>query len=411
MTVDGNKRNGRWLVVLRGDPDTDHIVAGVSHAASRGQLMTLLIVGKPTPQMLSRISMLTRSGNVSVEVMLHLGTRHSAVGKLSRIRHRRSFVDHFLKRNRISLIIHEWWDGIAGVELKKNMRLRTRWFADFPLQLQFSAQSLRIPVVALPHGHAMKEMSIGSAHARGVAERNDGRLPFGNRDSFAAYVVAHRTDREFLENCTTMSANNVSVWGSARFSTQWVASLYRIITPFSTDSSARKVLFFLPKWQNMIDRTATLNLLSTLGSAGGVELWIREHPRKNESSLSHDERNLLARATSARLIESNVDSASLILGCDVLIEIESSIAIDAVLLGKRVVMPRYLQDSSVISRFDRTNSVVRTHDLESTIAAVRSEDPVPDADEDFLVGVAAQLHADTPAFYDSALRAIAAGGR
>lgn len=409
MALEDNRPENRWLVVLRGDPDTDHIVAGVSHAASRGQLMTLLVVAEPTAQMLSRIRMLTCFDNVSVEVEPRLGTRQSVIGKLSRIWHRKSVISRHLTRDQVSLIIHEWWDGIADMDTKKFLRIRTRWFADYPLQLQFAARELGIPVVALPHGHAMKELSIGSTHARDVAERNNGRLPFGNRDSFAAYVVAHRTDREFYAHRTTMSANNVFVWGSARFSPQWVASIYRTVLPFSTDSRARKVLFFLPKWQNMINRTATMDLMSILGATGGIELWIREHPRKKESGLSHDERNVLTRATSVRLIESNVDSASLILGCDVLIEIESSIAIDAVFLSKRVVMPRYLQDSSVSSRFDRTNSVVRTYDLDSTIMAVKSEDPIQEADDEFLVGVAAQMYADTPAFYDSALRAIVAG--
>lgn len=409
VTVDGNKCDGRWLVVLRGDPDTDHIVAGVSHAASQGQLMTLFVVGKPTAQMLTRISMLTRFENVSVEVNLRMGTRHSAVGKLARIRYRRSVLDGYLKRNRIKLIVHEWWDGIAGMDPDKYMRLRARWFTDFPLQLQFAAQVLRIPVVALPHGHAMKELSIGSAHARHVAERHNGRLPFGNRDSFSAYVVAHRTDREFLTQRTELSGKNVAVWGSARFSPQWVASLYETVVPFRTDSSARKVLFFLPKWQNMIDRTATLSLLAALGATPGLELWIREHPRKNESSLSHEEKHRLMGTTYVKFIEPTIDSASLIIGCDVLIEIESSIAIDAVLLGKRVVMPRYLQDSSVTSRLDHTNSVVRTYDLESTTAAVMSNDPVLKTDSEFLVDVAAQQNIDTLAFYDSSLRAIAAG--
>jgi hypothetical protein len=156
----------------------------------------------------------------------------------------------------------------------------------------------------------------------------------------------------------------------------------------------------------MIDRAGTLRLLSALSQVSEIALWVREHPRKSESQLSDDERQQLSRMPSVRLIESSVDSARLILGCDVLVEVESSIVIDAVLLGKRVVMPRYLQDASVVSRLDRTRAVVRTQDLESTLAAVRSNDLPPVPDEEFLVGVAAQVHADTLAFYDTALCAV-----
>ena len=368
--------------------------------------MCLLVVAKPTEQMLSRIRMLRSFQNVSVEVMSRFGSRHDVLGKLARIRHRGSVIKLFLKRNQITLIVHEWWDGIAGTNPEEILSFRTRWFADFPLQLQFVAKTLRIPVVTLPHGHAMKELSIGSAHARRVSDANNGRLPFGNRDSFAAYVVAHRTDFEFLTLRTDMTGENVRVWGSARFSPRWVASLYSTVEPFPGDSNTRKVLFFLPKWHNMIDRAGTLRLLSALSQVSEIALWVREHPRKSESQLSDDERQQLSRMPSVRLIESSVDSARLILGCDVLVEVESSIVIDAVLLGKRVVMPRYLQDASVVSRLDRTRAVVRTQDLESTLAAVRSNDLPPVPDEEFLVGVAAQVHADTLAFYDTALCAV-----
>jgi hypothetical protein len=412
VAAEDNKPENRWLVVLRGDPDTDHIVAGVSHAASRGQLMTLLVVTKPTEQMLARIRMLSAHSNVAVEFDSRLGTRYGTLGKIGRIRHRRSVVKQSLERNRISLVIHEWWDGIAGADRKMSLRLRAHWFADFPTQLQFAAQALQIPVVALPHGHAMKELSIGSTHARKVAELNAGRLPFGNRESFAAYVVAHPTDCEFLAQRTEMSAKNIAVWGSARFSSAWVSSLYATVVPFRTESNARKVLFFLPKWHNMIDRVATLDLLSALGKTEGIELWIREHSRKNESGLNHDERQRLAAASNAILVKSDIDSASLISGCDVMVEIESSIAIDAVFLGKRVVMPRYLQDSTVASRLDRTSAVIRTHDMVSTIAATTELSLAPAVDNEFLLGVAAQLHTDTLAFYDQELRAIElAGGK
>lgn len=108
-----------------------------------------------------------------------------------------------------------------------------------------------------------------------------------------------------------------------------------------------------------------------------------------------------------RRVDSTVDSVRLIKGCHLLIEIESSIAIDAVMLGKPVIMPRYLQDQSVISRLDSSESILRTVNFEETIRAVTPDLKLPTYSQTFLENVAAQRSSDTTEFYDRRLISLA----
>ena len=94
-----------------------------------------------------------------------------------------------------------------------------------------------------------------------------------------------------------------------------------------------------------------------------------------------------------------------------LLEIESSIAIDAVILGKQVVMPRYLQDSSVVLKYDLVGGVTRTHDLVSTIQAVKNTSRSEPRNEEFMRYVAGQTQESTLHFATENLMNIAAGSR
>jgi len=395
-----------WLVVIGSEPDADHLIASISRSAERGREILLCVVSPNTETVTNRIDHLRIYRNVKIIVSTKYRTRRDTLGKLLRVRHRHTKLKRFLRKHGVKLVLQEWGDGIAFNQEGMVQWVRMRYFADFPIQLQLAARALAIPIVALPHGHAMKVNSIGSRHAREVANQHGGKLPFKNRESFNAYVVAHQSDREFLVQHSDMSGKNIEVWGSARFSPQWVKKLYSSCTPFGSESNGQlKVLFFLPKWNNFIDRSKTLELLGALGGLTDVEIWIREHPRRSEASLRDDEWSRLSALPAIRKVPFFVDPVRLVKGCHLLIEIESSIAIDAVLLGKPVIMPRYLQDPSVISRLDGTNCVLRTSSCEETVNAVVSELKLPPYNQHFLEYVAAQYVSDTPSFYDEKLSA------
>lgn len=396
-------------MVVQSEPDTDHLVAAIYRSAERGQEIEVWVTSYPTPQMLDRLKHIEEFENVSVVSRFISSSSLKFIDRILRLRYCRPVLVRRLSRRNFSLIVLEWGDGIQESRHSLLKTIRTFWIGQFSIQLQHAARHLGIPVVALPHGHSLKQSSIGSRHAQEVALQNDGFLPFQNRDSFAAYVVAHESDRRFLTDLTTMSGLNIKVWGSARFSPQWIARLYSRDSRRNSskvNNSRTKVLFFLPKWNNSINRRETIGLLYKLASIPELKLWIREHPRQGSSSLEDDERSKLATNDSVVFFSRDVDSIRLIEQCDVLIEIESSIAIDAVFLGKRVIMPRYLQAPDVQSRFDSSKCVLRSNSCQETIDFVSQIGEPIKADEYFCKEIAAQLVDDELGFYDSNLKDI-----
>jgi hypothetical protein len=265
----------------------------------------------------------------------------------------------------------EWKEGIASRQpslLKATVR---RWSADFFLQLQFSARDLGVPTVALPHGHSTKTTIILSEHVRSEMEKHSGKLPFADRDSHTAYVFASDYHRDAILTNSSMSGVNARVWGSARFNDAWVKRLYEVVPNVSLpplgDSQRRRVLFFVPKWQNLIDRPATIQLISTLGSHPQLQLVVRGHLRASDAALTDTEAAALRQA-SVVMMSDGVASPSLIDACDVVVDVDSSIAFDAVLRGKPYVRPRYLQDASVRTIWDELGGAHQTDSCEATVA-------------------------------------------
>jgi len=138
------------------------------------------------------------------------------------------------------------------------------------------------------------------------------------------------------------------------------------------------VLFFVPKWQNLVDRAATMQLIAGLGADNRLQLVVRGHLRAEAAALAPDERAVLERGNVV-LITDDVSSASLIKACDVVVDIDSSIAFDAVLLGKPYVRPRYLQDSSVKTIWDELGGAHQTASLDDTIQLLTSDTLLPAA--------------------------------
>lgn len=399
----------RWLVILTSEPDTDHLVAALARSVTRGQVIHIEIRGAATQVMKARLQILQSLGSVSISESRFPPPSDSVCRKLLRILHRRAHLRRWLEREGFSLVIQEWWDGIAGPPKSVVLRLRNRFLLDFSTQIQFAARDLGIPIVALPHGHALltSELAFPGNHALDVASQNRGRLPFSNRNSFAAYVVAHQIDKQFIVNRTQMSGHNVVVWGSARFSPEWIHILYRETRQSDVfrKHGLQKTTFFLPKWNSRIDRRRTIDLLELLSRSEKLDFVIAEHPRRGASTLTRDERDRLLGAT---ILAPGSDSVSLIKASDCVIEISSSICIDVVLTSKHLVMPRYLQADEAKTRLDQSTVISRTYDANSTLEAVLQRVSAQ-PDEFFVEHIAAQQDSDTLRRFDDGLLAIAAG--
>jgi hypothetical protein len=201
--------------------------------------------------------------------------------------------------------------------------------------------------------------------------KHGGRLPFADRDGFAAYVFASRYHRDAILASSTMSGRNIEVWGSPRFNDVWVPRLYAQAPLWSlpqTGVGRRVVLFFVPKWNNLIDRVETLRLMIAIAEQPGLHLVVRGHIRSADSGVSASELVALQSTKNVTVAAEGTSSASLINACDVLVDVDSSIAFDAVILDKPYVRPKYLQDESVSTIWDELGGAHQTLTQEETMS-------------------------------------------
>jgi hypothetical protein len=184
-------------------------------------------------------------------------------------------------------------------------------------------------------------------------------------------VFASEYHRKVIVNNSTMSGTNTYVWGSARFNDVWVQRLYDATPttelPPMVGGQIRRVLLFVPKWHNLVDRVETMKLIGALGNQPELQLVVRGHLRARDTSFSESESALLRRSNVV-MVPEGISSPSLIRGCDVVVDVDSSIAFDAVLLNKPYVRPRYLQDASVRTIWDELGGAHQTDSCEATVA-------------------------------------------
>ena len=362
---------GTMLFALAGPADTDNISPAIWSVARDGSPVVVCVADVAVYRELQKVWWREECPNVKVISVVSWGPRGQFLERIGRLRWNRWRLKRALSQSDVRLVVMEWKEGIASQQPSLLKAMVRRWSADFFLQLQFSARDLGIPTVALPHGHSTKTNIILSEHVRSEMEKHSGKLPFADRDSHTAYVFASDYHRDAILTNSSMSGVNARVWGSARFNDAWVKRLYEVVPNVSLpplgDSQRRRVLFFVPKWQNLIDRQATIQLISTLGSHPQLQLVVRGHLRASDAALSDTEAAAFRQASVVMMSE-GVSSPSLIDACDVVVDVDSSIAFDAVLRGKPYVRPRYLQDESVRTIWDELGGAHQTDSCEATVA-------------------------------------------
>jgi len=373
-------QSGTVLFALAGKADADNIAPVIWSLARGGYPVVLYIVDEAVYHEMQSAWWRSECPHVEIHRVRIAGT--SKIRKrLHQLRWSRWVVRRVLRQSDVRLVVMEWGEGVANRQVSR-WRRSTQWLAtDFVLQLQLAAQRTGTPTVALPHGHSTKTTMIRSQHVQAVMDANAGKLPFADRDSHAAYVFGSAYHRDVIVGHSTMSGKNTQVWGSARFNDEWVPRLYAAtaaadLAPLRA-TQQRRVLLFVPKWQNLVDRSGTLQLIAALGACEQIQLVVRGHLRAGDATLTPQELAMLEGADNIILVGDHVSSPSLIKACDVLVDVDSSIAFDALLLGKPYVRPRYLQDASVRTIWDTLGGAHQTDSLADTVALLAKEILLP----------------------------------
>lgn len=344
------RRGGQTRVfVVRGAPDVDNIIPVAWAVARSGSPVLVIVASRYDTRRDPRFEALATTG-VATIIRLPAADVSGGSARVRRIVWSRWRVRRLLRRHDAGVVCTEWREGIAGDAFTGIAAMRQQLFADFMPQIQHAARDLGIPTVALPHGHSVKTSLVLSPHVRATLDAHGGKLPFADRDSFRAYVFCSAYHRDVIVGSSTMSGNNAVVWGSARFSETWIAELRRLtegsvrVVP---RPNTRRVLFFVPKWHNLVDRAATIELLTAMSREPKLHVLVKAHPRADHTSLTAQERGALSAGGSLEFIEGPAESSALLGECDVLVDVDSSIALEAVMRGIPYVRPKWLQDASV----------------------------------------------------------------
>jgi len=342
------------VFVVRGAPDVDNILPVAWAVARSGDPVVVIVASRYDTGRDPRFAALGESGIATI-VRLPAADVSGGKARLRRLVWSRWRVRRLLRRHDAGVVCTEWREGIAGDAFTGMAAMRQFLFADFMPQVQHAARDLGIPTVALPHGHSVKTSLVLSPHVRATLDAHGGKLPFADRDSFRAYVFCSTYHRDVIVCNSTMSGTNTVVWGSARFSETWIAELRRLTegsVHVARRPNTRRVLFFVPKWHNLVDRAATIELLTAMSREPSLHVLLKAHPRADHTSLTAQERSMLTAGGSLEFIEGPAESSALLGECDVLVDVDSSIALEAVMRGIPYVRPRWLQDPSVTTIWD-----------------------------------------------------------
>jgi len=378
-----------FVFVMRGSADIDQMAPVMWQSLEMGQPVTAIIASEYKAANDFRLGFLSTYPRF---ILCHLPSAAfapSGLRKYGRVRWNAVRTQRLLRKINAGLCVFESGDGITDIAKANGVlsRVRRALFTDFVPQAQLAAKKLGLPTVALPHGHSTKLNLIRSKHVEQTLENNNGKLPFANRDSFDAYVFSAGYHRDVLVGNSTMSGRNVEVWGSARFSREWLNVLYRIAPqvqlPALDVTQQHRVLFFLPKWHNMVDRGATISLLHALGKLANIQLVISGHVRGDDTQLSASETAEIAALPSVVFAPQGANSVSLIRESNALIDVDSSIAFDAVQLGKLYIRPKYLQDAAVRTVYDEFGGALQATTQDEAVSALSAQElpvvNVPDA--------------------------------
>lgn len=406
--------NLKFVFVLRGPADLDHMAPVMWQCLENERDVLALVARWYKVGNDFRLKFLKTFDGFQMNSVSQLNVRTDTFHKLLRPWWNFYRMKRFLRRENVMLCVLEWGDGIWSGQRKPNFiaNVKHKCFSDFVLQIQYACASLGIQTVSLPHGHSTKMSLIRSAHIQDVLNANGQKLPFSNRNSFAKYVFASAYHRDVILENSDLSPANVEVWGSARFSAEWTKLLYEISPPAHIPDrkpgQAHRVLFFIPKWHNLVDRGATIELLFALASLPSIQLVIRGHIRGRDSQLSESELLRLSSMNTVVIAEVDTPSTSLISASDVLIDVDSSIAFDALTLGKLYIRPRYLQPESLKTVFDVYGGALQA-DSQQEILEILSSKSLPSVvvDDKFKEVVIGDVRSNIPLEYFRKLSSLA----
>ena len=177
-----------------------------------------------------------------------------------------------------------------------------------------------------------------------------GALPKSYYRNFFDYAVYQSDLHARVSVKEGLYPEKAVVLGSTRYCEEW-ASINQCIQPVaefvpSGDASDRlKVVFMLTQWNYNVHRNATIDTLGRLSKMDSIYLAVKPHPRQGIADLAHFLRDRLPDNVE---VSWDIPSPSLIKWCDTVLNIGSSIALEALLQKKTLLQLNYLHSNRTV---------------------------------------------------------------
>ncbi len=410
-----------YAIVFRAFPDVDHMAPLAWQLLQEGEQVHAILSPGLDPRSDDRLRFLSGFPGFHVHPV-DRASRRTLAWALA-----------LLGRHRIRAVAVEWGYGYdAGYERLRSpagaravlssvagsVRHR-RDPAQTRANVMVAARLLGRAVACLPHGLSVK---LDDAPTRRVQEQlASAPYDWRDRNRFDTYVLNTARHRSWHLRCGMGDPDRLEVLGSLRWSPEWMAINRRITTPYAwppAPDGALRVAFMVPKWGNRVDGDAVLDLVARLQGRRHVSLVIKGHPRKAAGGI--DALRADPRLDWTRIHDATgADSVAIIAAADVIIDVGSSIGLEALMQGRVLLNPTYLHE--LTTYFDTVAGSCVVADgpeaVEAYLAAHVAGAPHevdPTAREELvghLVYGSAPAPYDVPAAYASRLRQLASSPR
>lgn len=222
-----------------------------------------------------------------------------------------------------------------------------------------------VPSISLPHGlspYTNELLNEDEVKAGSLAKKY-----YRNLFDYVVYQSDIHSRRSLKEG---LSPDKAVVLGSARFCDEWAAINQSIqvteeFKPAGNVSDRLKVVFMLTQWNINVHRSATIETLNSLSKMASIYLAVKPHPRQGAADL-HD---LLEHGPPSNVeVVWDVPSPSLIRWSDVVLNIGSSIALEALQQRKALLQLNYLHSNTTV--YEETNSCWNIENPEELVKAL-----------------------------------------
>jgi len=346
------------LFFLRHYNDIDHITPVVHKWIERGHTCDLVLMGEAHFRKDFRVLYLESLEGVRVaridEILTRAQFLRMHLQKLLLDRNVRSsplaIISRLLERYFTAGRREKFWKKIARRILQRSFPERGPGVVAFDWISRNSVFPIEFvqTVVAMAHEMGLKAVSLphgDSPHANKLVRIEE--LKLAPHQKFAS---AGMFDRVVVPNelCATRfrpftGDERIAVLGSPRYCDEWLKKLDTLLpeSPLHADPDKLKIVLFLRKRDFSIFWDEVDRVVQLLASFPKVQLIVKAHTRGGwKQPLSRN--RTLRRLENVRFVASEVHSSHLLGWADVIVDIATSVAFEAVKLDKPVLAADYL---------------------------------------------------------------------